>query len=359
MGRPPLRVGLIGLGGVGRLHLEACRVSDAVDLVAVCDSDPARLDAVAGSGIALHRDHREMLARQPLDLVCVLTPAATHAGIVADIAAAGVDVMTEKPMAASLAEARAMADACAAAGVRLFYGSSYRHIPAIGLARRLIREGAIGDPLLLRETHVGGAGPSSREPLPSSHYPPGGIGGTGMGLVDHGVHLIDIFSWLVGEPVAWATGRGNRSGDRLATEYAVLGFPGGATGHLLYEDGSWPTDLPAEGMFGWGGSWDHRGYRPGGGWDAHPGCIHVHGTRGALRIFHYGHALFLIDAEGTRQIPLPDAPAPAHFRLQIEAFADDIAHGRAPSTDGEAGLAALRVVEAIYESGDLGRVVRL
>lgn len=353
-----LRVGIVGVGGVGRLHLEAYRRSDAVEVTALCDADPKRVgEAAATCGAAAYTDHRDMLAAQPLDIVCILTPPASRLGIVADVAAAGHAILVEKPMAATRAEAEEMRRLCDAAGVPLSYGASYRHLPALKKARALIAEGAIGDVILLREDFVGGRGPSSRMALPPWHYPEGGIGGTGMGLVDHGVHLIDAFAWLTGSPVIWASGRGNVSGAALETEYATLGLANGATGHLLYEDGTWPTQLPVEGQFSWGASWDADGYHPGGAWQAHPGSIHVHGTRGALRIFHYAQALYLSDAEGTRQIALEGDPAPDHFRAQIDAFAAELQSGTPPTTGADTGIAALAVLEAIYASA--GRNIRV
>jgi UDP-N-acetyl-2-amino-2-deoxyglucuronate dehydrogenase len=291
-----------------------------------------------------------MLAAEPLDIVCILTPPAARLRIVADVAAAGHAILVEKPMATTRADAGKMRRLCEDAGVPLIYGASYRHLLALKQARDLIAEGAIGNVILLREEFVGGHGPSSRAALPPWHYPEGGIGGTGMGLVDHGVHLIDAFAWLAGSPVAWASGRGNRSGYPLETEYAVLGLANGATGHLLYQDGTWATQLPAEGQFSLGASWDADGYHPGGAWQAYPGSIHVHGTRGALRIFHYAHALYLSDAEGTRQIVLDGDPPPDHFRAQIDAFADELRGDVPPTTGADAGIAALAVLEAIYAS---------
>jgi predicted dehydrogenase len=289
----------------------------------------------------------------------VLTPTASHAGLAIAAAGAGVHVLCEKPLATSLEEAEAMINACAGAGVRLAYGASYRFLPAVAQARALIAAGAVGDVVLMREAAIGGAGPEARVALPPAHYPPGGPGGSPMGLVDHGIHLIDAFAWISGARVVGAFGRGNIAGARMRPEHLMLDFDNGALGCLTYDEGVFSTDLPAEGMFSWGASWDADGYHPGGGWAAHPGSIHVHGTRGALRIFHYANALFLTDAAGCRQIALSGEPAPAHFARQIDAFAEDIAAGRAPGCPGEDGLAALRVLHAAYRSAEQERLIRL
>jgi predicted dehydrogenase len=110
-------------------------------------------------------------------------------------------------------------------------------------------------------------------------------------------------------------------------------------------------------MFSWGAGWDINGYVPPGLWQSAPGCIHVHGSKGALRIFHYANALFLTDKDGTRQIGLEGRPAPGHFAAQVESCARSIQDGAPVEVPGEAGLAALEVLEAAYRSFEEKRMV--
>ncbi|MBS0335195.1 MAG: Gfo/Idh/MocA family oxidoreductase [Proteobacteria bacterium] len=337
------------------VHLAACLASDRVEVVAVADSDPARLAAAgAPASVARHPGAEAMLAAGGVDILCVLTPPATHEALVCLGAASGVHVLCEKPLALGVAAAERMIAACETAGVRLHYGASYRFLPALVAARALIAEGAVGAVRLLREQVVGGAGAAAQTALPSSHYPAGGPGGSPMGLMDHGVHLADLFAWLTGSAVVEAAGAGNRTGSPLAPEHLTLRLADGAVGSLLYDEGTFFTDLPGEGLFSWGAAWSAGGYSPGGGWDAHPGCVHIHGSHGALRAFHYANALVLFDVDGARQIPLPGRPAPGHFTTQIETFADEISGGLAPSCPPQAGVAALRTVLAAY--GEAGGV---
>lgn len=358
--RKRLRVGLIGLGGVGRLHLQACETLADVEVVAVADPNPNALaDVAAASGARGYGDHAAMLRENALDLACILTPAATHEAVALDCAAAGVHALCEKPLTLTLASAERMIAAFRARDLHLFYGASYRFLPAVRRARSLIAEGAIGEVVLMREQIISGTGASDRYVLGPMHYPDGGPGGTPMGLVDHGVHLIDTFRWLTGREIVSVYGRGNVSGEACTTEFMHMSFDGGATGHLLYDEGTYPTELPAEGQFGWGEGWDATGYLPAGRWHAQPGCIHVHGTRGALRIFHYGNALYLIDACGTTQIALPDRAAPQHFATQIESVAASLRAGTPPEVDAAEGLRDLRALLAVYESQACGSRVAL
>src|SRR5690606_27364285 len=117
-----------------------------------------------------------------------------------------------------------------------------------------------------KESVIGGSGVEHRQTLPPHHYPTGGMGGSGMGLVDHGVHLIDTFSWLMDSKVVLALGRGNITGEAQRPEYAHLEFQNGAIGQLLYEDGTYSTDLPAEGIFSGGASWGVSGLTASGEW---------------------------------------------------------------------------------------------
>lgn len=345
-----IRVGLIGLGGVGRVHLGAYRESDMVDVVAVADSSPGALKAAHDDAVVSYDSAAAMLSAEALDIACVLTPPVTHEAVVTECAKAGVHILCEKPLAVELRSAQSMIARCEAAGVRLHYGASYRFLPAFVEARRLVASGALGTVRLFRESMIDGAGADFQEPLPPSHYPPGGPGGTAMGLMDHGVHLVDLFAWLSGSPVVETWGRGNVSGADLAPEFLSLRLANGALGLLTYDGGTFSSRLPAEGVFSAGASWNTGGYVPSGAWDANPGCVHIHGEKGALRVFHYANLLYLNDCEGWRQIPISAPPPPAHFRTQIEQFAMEIVHDLPPSCPPQDGIAALEAVLPAYRT---------
>jgi predicted dehydrogenase len=355
-----LRIGLIGLGGVGQVHLQAYRSLPNVEVVALADLRPElRAAAAATCGARAYADHSELLRQERLDLACILTPAASHEAVALACAQAGVHALCEKPLTLTLASAERMISAFRARGLHLFYGASYRYLPAVRRARELIAEGAIGEVILMREQIVSGTGRGGRHALGPAHYPNGGPGGTPMGLVDHGVHLIDAFRWLTGQEIISVYGRGNISGKPLVPEFMQMVFDGGATGHLLYEEGTYPTELPSEGQFSWGEGWDVTGYVPAGRWHSQPGCIHVHGSKGALRIFHYGNALYQIDENGTTQIALPNRAAPQHFAMQMEAVAASLQSGDEPEVAASEGLINLQALLAVYESQESGRRIDL
>lgn len=344
-----IRIGFIGVGAVAQVHAEAYRSLPEIHLAACCDLDAARVDAFSQQhGVTGYRDLAHMLGSADLSVACVFTPARAHEEAVIACAHAGVHVLCEKPLALSLEACDRMIRACELAKVTLGYGASYRLLPAVATAKELIDAGEIGEILLMRESAVGGSGVEQRQTLGAAHYPAGGPGGSGMGLVDHGIHLVDLFSWLSGAAVTRTSGRGNIAGQAQLPEYLVLEYENGAIGELIYEDGTFPIELPTEGIFSGGSGWDLEGITPAGAWQAHPGSIHIHGTRGSLRIFHYANALFLRNQHGIRQIKVPEPGAPIQFALQMRAFVQALRSGLPPPVPASAGREACRLVLSVY-----------
>ncbi|MBM4188843.1 MAG: Gfo/Idh/MocA family oxidoreductase [Gemmatimonadetes bacterium] len=349
----PLAVGLIGLGNVALAHLEGYRQLTEIRVVAGADPRAERTTEMAARfGFRGYLDYQEMLERERLDLVSVLSTVATHPAAVIAAARRRLPVLCEKPLALTLADADLMIAACRSAGVPLFYAASYRFLEPVVKARELIQAGAIGEVRLLLETMIGTTGPSGYHDMGPHHYPPGGPGGSGNGLMDHGIHLVDVFGWLIGSEVESATGAGQISGEAPRPEHLTIRFRSGAVGHLIYDDATWPADLPAEGAFSWAPTWDEvaagQGIGRGGIWQQHPGSIRVHGTLGSLRIFHYANQLFLRTARGIEQIRVADRPMPAQFAAELASFAASIRAGGPAAVPGEVGRAALATVLAAY-----------
>jgi len=347
-----LRVGLIGLGAVSEVHLEGYKDADYVDIVAGAEIRTDRMEQMARQwGFKGYTDYEEMLDKEEMDLVVIMTPALTHREVTERVAERGVHILCEKPMTLTLEDAEAMIRKCAAEGVKFQYGSSYRFLCACQKAKKMIDEGLLGDIMLLMEIQVGGRGPEDWFDLGSHHYPPGTPGGGGMGLVDHGIHLVDVFRWFTGSEIQSVAGKGNFSGNPPETEFLTMFFANGAIGQLVYNEASFPSDMPYEGIFGWGAGWDASGkLTPGGKWNETPGNIRVHGTKGALRIFHYPNKLFFFSKDRQEQIPVKARPMPGNFGMQLESFAQSILNDTEPEVTGMDGMKALQVVLAAYES---------
>lgn len=349
-GHGGFRIAVVGLGAVSEAHLQAYELVEGVDIVAVCDLRRDVADKIAERyGARSCTDYRVLIEAGGFELLIVLTPAATHREIVEAAARARLHVLCEKPLAVTAEDGEAMVEACRAAGVTLFYGSCYRYLPAVRTAREMIRSGAIGDVQLMTEQLIGGTGLAGYKECCPTHYPAGGPGGAEMGLVDHGIHLIDVFSWFAESDVVRVEGRGQISGAPPVSEAMAMYFESGALGLLTYNAATFSTILPNEGIFSEG-----RGYladgsiAEAGSWEHEPGSISVYGTAGSLRIFHYVNALFIRDADGLRRVPLKGRPSFGHFATQLEDCIAAIRDDRAPSVGGEDGVAALKLMLDVF-----------
>src|SRR3954466_15434147 len=155
--RPALGVGLIGYAFMGAAHSQAWRTAPHFfdlplrpELTVLAGRDAGRVaDAAQRLGwSSTETDWRRVIERDDVDLVDVCTPGDTHAEIAIAALEAGKHVLCEKPLANSVPEAEAMAEAAARAaarGGRAMVGFTYRRVPAIGLARTLVAEGRLGE----------------------------------------------------------------------------------------------------------------------------------------------------------------------------------------------------------------------
>jgi len=356
-----LRIGIIGLGRIADSHLAAYREIDTVEVVAGAEINPERLHEITRRwGISGYAQHDEMLIKEDVDIVVILTPPRVHREIIEMVAGRGIDILCEKPIAIALEDAERIISVCNRTGVKFYYGSSYRSLPACIKAKEMIDEGLLGDIYLMLEVYVGGEGIDGWNDLGPHHYPIGGPGGGGMGLVDHGIHMADIFRWFSGSEVIRVFGKGNYSGEKPATEYLTMIFKSGAVGQLVYNEVTHPAIMPYEGIFSLGASWGVKGeLLPGGKWDHQPGSLYIHGEKGALRIFHYANKLFFFGRDRQEQVPILDRSNPGHFGLQMEAFVNSIVHGTEPPVTGIDGLKALQIILAAYESYETNSVVAI
>lgn len=124
-----LRAGVVGVGHLGSLHAAKYATTPGVKLVGVHDVDAARAARVAADhGCEAFSDLEELLSR--VDCASIAAPTALHRGIAGRAVARGVHVLVEKPLTDSLAGARDLVDAAAAAGVLLQVGHLERFNPA-------------------------------------------------------------------------------------------------------------------------------------------------------------------------------------------------------------------------------------
>jgi predicted dehydrogenase len=342
-----LRVGIIGLG-IGRSHIEGWRQHPQVDVVAVADADPARLDQVGEQyGIATRYTSAEkMLAVERFDVVSICTPNKFHKALAIAAFEAGSHVLCEKPMAMNADEGRAMLAAAKRAGKRLMINFSYRFSAASRGLKTQVDSGMFG------EFYFGRTVWHRRRGMPGF----GGWFGTkalagGGPLIDLGVHRLDLALWLMGYPKpTWVLGNtydpiARRLADAAGKHYdvedlaaAFIRFENGAT---LVVEASWAAniqqaELMETRLLGTKAGLLQKNVDEGYQFDAH--------------VFTEQN-----DAQFDMHLHPPTAPAKSGMHDYAQAILTDTPH----PASGEEGLVVMELLDAIYESARSGAPVQL
>ncbi len=146
MAASEVRILVLGTGGMAANHVASFAAMDGVSVVAGVDTRPAQLDAFCNAHGIEHRFATldAALAWGEFDAVTNVTPDAAHYATTMPVLAAGKHILCEKPLATNAADAEAMAEAAATAGVVNMVNLSYRNVAALQEAARMVRQGAIG-----------------------------------------------------------------------------------------------------------------------------------------------------------------------------------------------------------------------
>ncbi|PKO17954.1 hypothetical protein CVU37_06375 [candidate division BRC1 bacterium HGW-BRC1-1] len=185
--------GIIGYGGIAAVHLEAIQRVPGMSVVGVHDIDPEALQRGAtAANCTAHPDLSGLLTRDDIQCVIVATPPSSHSSCTLQALQHGLHVLCEKPVAMNAKEAIFMLAQAAAAGVRLIPGFCHRHAASTVCMRRMISEGAIGEPLFVHNQFWGPA-----KSLLNRWYTRPEVSGGGV-VMDTLVHSIDLFHALVG-----------------------------------------------------------------------------------------------------------------------------------------------------------------
>ena len=237
----PLRIGIVGVGAISGAYLSTIERLEAVRLVAVADLDAERAAAVAAEQGVRALTVDELVADPEVDLVLNLTIPAAHAEIALRAIAAGKAVYGEKPLAATLDEARQVVEAGRAAGVRVGCAPDTVLGTGVQTARRAIDDGVIGAPVAATATMIT-PGHERWHPNPDFYYQPGG-----GPLLDMGPYYVTALVTLLG-PVESVVGSASRtratrtigSGPR-AGETVPVDVDTHVTGVLRHESGALST----------------------------------------------------------------------------------------------------------------------
>jgi D-apiose dehydrogenase len=334
-----LRSALIGCGFFAINQLHAWRDVPGAEIVAICDRDEARLEAV-GRDFGIERrylDAEDLLANERLDFVDIATTVQSHRPLVELAARHGVPVICQKPFAPTMADARAMVSSCEAAGVPLMVHENFRWQTPILAVRDEIASDSIGRPFWGRVSFRSGFDVFSAQPYLAT--------GERFIIEDLGIHSLDIARFLFGDATA-VTARTRRvnpaiRGEDVAT--MLLDHEGGVTSVV---DCSYATKLSAEPF--------------------PETLVEVDGDGGTIRLLQ-GYRMVVADGRGSREVDVSPAllswaSRPWHnvqeSVLTIQRhWVECLLRRREPHTSGRDNLKTLALVEASYRSAREGRTV--
>jgi D-apiose dehydrogenase len=187
-----LRGALIGCGFFARNHMRAWAGIDGVEIVAVCDTDPAKALAFADDfGATAYTDAAIMLAKVRPDFTDIATTVASHRPLVELAARHSGAVICQKPLAETMADGEAMVAACDRAGIPLLVHENFRWQSPYRALGAALASGAIGAPTFLRLSFRHAYDIYANQPYLADV--------ADLALTDVGLHLFDMARFLMGD----------------------------------------------------------------------------------------------------------------------------------------------------------------
>ena len=342
-----MKYALIGCGRIAVNHIKAV-VNNGLDLVAVCDLVPEHIDILfektgyTGTPVR-YTDYRKMLSEHPeLELAAIATDSGVHAEIVLACLDAGLNVIVEKPMAMSMADADRIIAKAEETKRLVSVCHQNRFNLAVQRMRRALEQGRFGR-LSHGSVHV-------RWNRNRAYYEQapwrGKWASDGGALMNQCIHGIDLLRWMLGDEVEEVYGQTRQQfHDYLECEdvgLAVLKFKNGAIATVEGTVNVYPKNLE-ETLYLFG----------------EKGTVKLGGTScNNIDVWDFAEA----DPEDEESRGLTEATSNVYGNGHTSLYADmlsAISEGRQPYIDAEAGRRALEVVLAIYKSQLTGQPVRL
>ncbi|HRE47041.1 MAG TPA: Gfo/Idh/MocA family oxidoreductase [Aggregatilineales bacterium] len=354
-----IRAAVIGLG-VGGAHLRGYQVAPGVEIVGICDSNPARLAEIGEKHnlpeSVYFTDYETLFKEAKPTLVSIALPNALHAPVSIAAMAAGADVLCEKPLAMTSAEVHEMVKTAEHYGRRLMVSYNHRYRADVFWIRRLMAEGRLGriyqiEASWRRETGIPGWGWFGSQAMSG-----------GGAMIDLGVHVLDMALWLLDYPKVVSVNGATRSlfgkrGQKVWGEARWLkdassvfdvddggiGFLRLGTGVTMVLQATWAEHkMPNEDLI----------------------RLEIQGSEGTaiLSVPNYTKqdtVTFYTEIGGAPVTVTPHIRWDGHWfheRL-IAEIVTAIQTDTPPPTTGEQGLVGVQVIEAIYHAAQSGREV--
>ena len=320
-----MRIGLVGAGFMGGVHLNAYANLPEAEVVGVVDANMERASAGAGLvGARPYSSYEELVAAEDVEVVDVCLPTAFHKDLAVRAAGEGRHVILEKPIARTLEDAREILDAFSGGEPRLFVGHVVRFFPEYVGIKEKIDAGELGT--------IGVVRTSRRSPFLrgwNDWYADWRVSG-GV-LVDLVIHDFDFLRWTLGNiERVYARGVQGREYNRLDYALITLRFEGGAIAHV-------------EGHWGYPGPFNYS--------------IEVAGSRAVLSANSTEPATLDLISSRAEAPDLASGESP--YERELAHFLRCISTGEEPVVKADDAYEALRISIAATESIVKGEPVTL
>ena len=325
-----VKIGIVGLGRLGKRHAQNLRYRViGAELTAACSVVPEELSWAQNElGITdTYSDYTEMLEKADIDAVFLVTSSAFHAEQSIKALEKGLHVFTEKPMGVNVDECLKVEDTAARHQDQVFFGGFVRRFdPSYAYAKKLIDEGAIGEPFMIRSQTVDldEYAEFQVEFVPTS----GGI------FLDCNVHDVDLARWFLGSEVKKVYAQG---GSYVHKAFDSVNDADNTVVLATFEDGKMAVISASRTAF-------H-------GHDTH---TEITGSKGILKIgmTPAKNRVEIFDAHGARQECVNDffERFKEGFQLEAQEFVDCILERRKPIVSAKDGTKATEVGFAMTDS---------
>lgn len=329
-----LKGGVIGCGFFAANHLAAWELIDGVEVVAVCDRDPAK---ARWNGAASYADAAKMLAQQELDFVDIITTVESHRQLVELAAANRVPAICQKPFALTLEDGKAMVEACAGAAVPLMVHENFRWQSPLMAVKAVLDSGEIGEPAYARIRFRHAFDIYTNQPYLKTE--------PRLAIQDLGIHLLDVARYYLGEATRLHC-RTQRINPDVAGEDCVTILLDHENSAVSLVDFSFFTKLEP---------------------DPFPQTlVRIEGTKGTVELLE-GYRMKVSGTGWSREEHVEPAVPPFGARpwhniqesvVNIQKhWVDCLENGREPLTSGADNLKTLALVFKAYESAATGRAL--
>ena len=333
--------GIVGCGVIAPTHAKALAGIEGAKLVAACDIVPERAEKFGKEyNCDYYTDLAQMLKREDVDAVCVLTPSGLHAKVGIEVAKAGKHLVVEKPIDITLENADALIRAAQKAGVKLAVISQHRFDESIDKIKRATEEGKFG------QLNFGGS--HTKWYRTQEYYDSGDWRGTweldgGGALMNQSVHYVDMLQYIMGpveEIFAYCATRDHVRIEVEDVAVASIKFKSGAIGLIEGNTTAYPGFYTRLDIYGSDGS----------------AIIEANQlVEWKLKSEADTETVKAKEGDGAQSAQISSS---LHGR-QLEDFVAALREGREPFVNGEEGRKPLEIILAIYESARTGKPVKL